>query len=189
MGAAVLPWLVVIDMQQVFADASSDWAVDGYDGAARRIEGLLPHFSGRAVFTRFVADPAEWGSWADYYDRWSTMRRPPSWPRWELTIAPGEAPVVSLSPFSKWGADLAELTGETSPLVVCGVATDCCVLATVLGAVDSGRRITVVEDACAGVSARHHAETLSLLTLLEPMVSVVPADRVMDALRLETSAG
>ncbi|RBY78976.1 cysteine hydrolase [Geodermatophilus sp. TF02-6] len=162
-------------MQTAFAEPDSAWAAPGYDSVASRILGLVTRFPGRVVYTRFVPDPAEPGSWAGYYDRWSTMRLPPSSSAWDLTIPSGESPVVSLPTFSKWGPQLAATVGPDAPLVLCGVATDCCVLATALAAADSGRSVTVVRDACAGVSQRHHDEALSLLDLLAPMVTVVAA--------------
>ncbi|UKA60629.1 isochorismatase family protein [Arthrobacter sp. FW306-2-2C-D06B] len=35
-------------------------------------------------------------------------------------------------------------------IILTGVATDFCILATALGASDAGRYVTVVEDACSG---------------------------------------
>lgn len=173
------PWLVVIDMQVAFAEPTSVWGVPGYDEVEQVIEALRERFDDRVVYTRFVPDPDEPGHWSDYYDRWSTMRQPPSSSLWDLTIeVPSDAWVVSLPTFSKWGPRLAEIVGSDSPLVMCGVASDCCVLATALAAADHGRSVTIVEDACRGVSPRHHDETMSLLALLAPLVTVASAAEV-----------
>ncbi|WP_406135607.1 cysteine hydrolase family protein [Streptomyces sp. NBC_01089] len=169
------PWLVVIDMQRAFADADSAWRVPRYAEIEPVIDALGERYAGRTVHTRFVPDPAEPDQWARYYDRWSTMRRPQDSPLWELTRPlPGGTPVVSLPTFGKWGGELAALTAG-APLVLCGVATDCCVLATALAAADAGRAVTVVSDACAGVDDRSHGDTLRLLGLLSPMVEVCEA--------------
>lgn len=172
------PWLVVIDMQEVFRDPGSGWAVPGYAAIEPTVANLCGRFPGRTVITRFVPDPEEPGQWSRYYDRWPAMRRPADSALWEVTVpVPAGAPVVSLPTFGKWGGELARITGE-SPLVLCGVATDCCVLATALAAVDAGRAVSVVGDACAGVSDRHHAATLDLLALLAPLVHITSADEV-----------
>jgi len=174
-----LPWLVVIDMQAAFADPASAGAVPGYAPAEKWIRVLTPGFEERVVYTRFVPDPAEHGAWGAYYDHWPTMRQPASSSTWDLTLETTSAPVVSLPTFSKWGPGLGDTVGAHTPLVLCGVATDCCVLSTGPGAVDAGRAVTVVEDACAGVSRRHHEETISLLSLLAPMVTITNARSLM----------
>jgi len=38
--------------------------------------------------------------------------------------------------FSKWGPEPRRLTGLADAIVLCGVSTECCVLATALAAVD-----------------------------------------------------
>lgn len=48
-------------------------------------------------------------------------------------------------------------------------------LSTALGAADAGRAVTVVPDACAGVSAEHHDAALGPLELLAPQVRVETA--------------
>ncbi|MEW2492348.1 cysteine hydrolase family protein [Streptomyces nodosus] len=166
------PWLVVIDMQVAFADPGSAWAVPRYSEIEPVVKRLCDGFEGRVVVTRFVPDPAEPGQWARYYARWPTMRAPADDPLWDVTFpVPDSTPVVSLPTFGKWGGELDRIT-DGAPLVMCGVATDCCVLATVLAAADAGREVTVVADACAGVGDDYHEETLHVLGLLSPMVEV-----------------
>ena len=120
------------------------------------------------------------GSWRDYYARWDRCREAEDSPAWEITlpVAEGDA-VLSLPTFGKWGAELAELTRDREQLVVCGVATDCCVLSTVLGAVDAGKQVTVVADACAGATDRAHEQALDLMGMLSPMVMLASADDVL----------
>lgn len=175
--------LVVIDMQRIFRDTGSQWCTPGYDEASAGIARLLDAFRGDVIWTRFVRDPAESGSWADYYERWDRCREPEGSPVWDLTMnRRAEDAVLSLPTFSKWGPELAELTTGRD-LVVCGVATDCCVLSTVLGAVDAGKRVTVVADASAGATDRAHDQAIELMELLSPMVTVSDAERVLAARR------
>lgn len=178
------PWLVVIDMQTAFADPDSAWAVPGYAEAEPVVGELLDDFDGRVVHTRFVPDPSEPGQWSRYYDRWPTMRQPASSRLWELTSdVAADAPVVSRPTFSKWHPDLTRVVPADAPLVVCGVATDCCVLATVLAAADDGREVIVVADACAGASRLHHDQALSLMGLLDPMVTVTTSQDLLGRAR------
>jgi nicotinamidase-related amidase len=171
-------WLVVVDMQEAFRDPLSKWACEGYASIEPVVEKLVTSFGDRVAYTRFVRDPAEPDHWAAYYDRWPTFRIPVEDPAWDLTLeVPAGAPVVTRPTFSKWGPDLERVVGD-SPLVMVGVATDCCLLATAYAAADAGRAVTVVSDACAGATAAVHESALALLALLAPLVTVTSADQL-----------
>jgi len=166
------PWLVVVDMQRVFGDPTSGWYAEGYDEITPVIERLTDRFSGRTVYTRFVRDPVETGAWRTYYDEWPQFRLAPDDPQWDLTVTvPTDAPVVDEPTFSKWTPALQAIVGN-APLVVCGVATECCVLSTVLGAANAGSAVTVVRDACVGGSSELHAEALTVMESFAPLVRV-----------------
>ncbi|MFT4468577.1 cysteine hydrolase family protein [Arthrobacter sulfonylureivorans] len=163
--------LVVIDMQRAFRQ-QGDWHVPRYDEAvgviARLVRGGFD-----PIITRFVPDPTESGSWSAYYDRWQSMRLDPSDPVWDVELPGVETGrTLDLPTFTKWGAELAGRIPAGDEIILTGVATDCCILATALGAVDAGRYVTVVADACAGQSDQAHESTLALLELLSPMVTV-----------------
>jgi nicotinamidase-related amidase len=169
------PWLVVIDVQHVFTDPASGWYTEGSDAVVTVIDELAEQFRGRTVFTRFVRDEAEVGGWRDYYDTWTEFRIPPADPRWGLSIdIPPAAPVVDEPTFSKWTAQLREVVGDAD-IVLCGLATECCVLATAFGAADAGRSVTVVSDACAGASPHAHRAALELMHANAPLITVVTA--------------
>lgn len=171
-------WLVVIDMQVAFGDPASDWTTAGYGRVEGVIARLAERYEGRVVWTRFVRDPSEAGGWAAYYDQWSSFRVPEDDPLWDLTspVADG-VPVVTRPTFSKWGPELEAIVGD-APLVMCGVATECCVLSTALGTADAGRRVTVVSDACAGANDELHGQALVLLEQLAPLVRVTTSDQL-----------
>ncbi|WP_218062995.1 isochorismatase family protein [Arthrobacter sp. SDTb3-6] len=172
--------LVAVDMQHCFRDKGSQWYVPRYDEIVPVIEALDKCLEGPAVFTMFVADPREPGAWSSYYDRWHEMRRPGAHSLWDITMAPpAGAAIVSKGTFSKWGPELEELIPVGSEMILTGVATDCCILSTALGAVDAGRFVTVVSDACAAVSDEAQAQTLALLQLLAPLCTVVTSTELL----------
>jgi nicotinamidase-related amidase len=166
-------------MQRAFRQAG-EWHIPRYDEAARTIARLTA--SGlEPIITRFVPDPAEEGSWSSYYDRWQSMRRDPADPIWHIELPEVEArDSIDLPTFSKWGQELAERIPVGDEMILTGVATDCCILATALGAADAGRYVTVVEDACAGQSEAAHDQALSLMELLSPMVRVVKSESLLN---------
>lgn len=172
MTSGAEPWLVVIDMQAAFGHPESAWLAEGYAEIVPQVEELVARFVDRVVFTRFVRDPAEPGAWEGYYDRWTSFRKAPDDEAWCLTMAPPEGtPVVDAPTFSKWGEDLAKVVGD-APLVLCGVATECCVLATALGAADAGHEVVVIADACAGATRTLHDQTLGILGSMGPLLQV-----------------
>ncbi|GAA3337861.1 isochorismatase family protein [Curtobacterium pusillum] len=171
-------WLVVIDVQEVFT-GDSPWAAPRFDHAVAGIERLLPRFTGRTVFTRFVAPERPEGSWTQYYRDWPFALVPGADPLWDLTepfrtaAADRGDPVVTESTFGKWGTSLQAITGDHPHLVLAGVSTDCCVLSTALAAADAGATVTVVADACAGASDDDHERALAAMRLYAPLVTVV----------------
>jgi nicotinamidase-related amidase len=74
---------------------------------------------------------------------------------------------------------MAALTGPGNPIAVCGVSTECCVLSTILSAVDRGRFVRLVSDACAAGSPQGNAQALGILEGFAPMVSVAKTDDVL----------
>ena len=164
--------LVLIDMQRIFQEPESQWFVSNYQDVEQNVEKLRDSHE-HVIWTRFVRDPQELGSWSDYYGRWDQCREEPVSPRWDITLPVQEnEQVLSLPTFGKWGDELARMTDGYQHLVVAGVATDCCVLSTVLGAVDAGKHVTVVSDACGGATPRAHEQALELMEMLSPMVTV-----------------
>lgn len=172
--------LVIIDMQKAFQHSGAQWECYGYDAAADNIQQLRRNHPGPAVWTQFIRDPNEEGAWAAYYDRWDQYRVGPTDTLWELTMKPEPSDIRIQAPtFSKWPGQLAELAQEYDSITITGVATDCCVLSTVFPAVDAGKHVTIVSDACAGATKEAHEQSLELFRLLEPMVSITTTKDVL----------
>ncbi len=163
-------WLLVIDMQNVFADPASPWFLPSFSDTAARITELLPIFGARARFTRFVPPRAITGSWDAYYQKWPFARDTQGHAMWSLVAPWSDFSAAESHQFSKWLPSL--WSGEEKPSVVtlCGVSTDCCVLATALAAVDAGAHVRVVADACGAKSPAIHETALKILRARAPML-------------------
>ena len=175
------PWFVAIDMQRVFGDPSSAWCAPRYAAAAANVVRLASRFGDRAVFTRFVAPAQPTGAWVPYYEDFPWALQPADSRLYELTddVAARAQTTVVATTFGKWTAELRAVVGEQPTLVVAGVATDCCVVSTVLGAADSGASITVVTDACAGSTDDNHQKALDVMALYGPLVTLASTAEVL----------
>jgi nicotinamidase-related amidase len=171
-------WLVVIDLQRVFGDPGSPWAAPRFGEVRPRIHRLIEAFGERVVFTRFVAPAEPQGAWRAYYEQFPFALQPADAPLYELVDDPGPHPVVTATTFGKWGPALAGVVGD-GPLTVAGVATDCCVLSTVLAAADAGLAVRVVGDACAGSSDDDHQRALDLVALYAPLARLTTTAEVL----------
>ncbi|MGY1827359.1 MULTISPECIES: cysteine hydrolase family protein [unclassified Blastococcus] len=171
-------WLVVVDLQHVFGEQDSPWTAPRFEEVRPRIRRLVDAFGERVVWTRFVAPAEPVGAWKEYYAKYDFALQPPDAHCYQLVEDPGTHPVVDATTFGKWGPELAAVVGE-GPLTVAGVATDCCVVSTVLPAADAGVHVRVVTDACAGAGDEEHERALRLMAGYAPLVSFATTDEVL----------
>jgi nicotinamidase-related amidase len=170
-------WLVVIDMQNVFAHGSP-WAAPDYETASTGIRRLVPAFGERVVFTRYVAPAEPRGAWVPYFEQWPFALVAPDDPLYDFSpeigelVARGRHPVVTRESFGKWGRDLKAALDGAGEIVLAGVSTDCCVLSTALPAADDGVHVIVPRDACAGASAADHERALDVMALYAPLIEL-----------------
>ncbi|HET7328894.1 MAG TPA: isochorismatase family protein [Nocardioidaceae bacterium] len=176
-------WLVVVDMQAIFADPDSPWATPGFEQIVAPVQRLVDAAGDRVAYTRFVAPEVASGAWRRYYEQWPFALQPPTAPAYQIVdaLAPRDRPVVSLPTFGKWGADLDSATHGSGDVVVVGVSTDCCVLSTALGAADAGVRVRVVGDACRGLSDGDHQRALDAMALYAPLIEITDTATVLAA--------
>ena len=181
-----LPWLIGIDFQQVF-EPGAPWGAPLFNEAVSGMQKLVPAFVGRTVLTKFVAPQSPAGSWVPYYDRHTFALVEQSHPMWELTpqllsqVTLEENPpkIETRTTFGKWDKQLHSSVYNAEWLVIAGVSTDCCVLATALAAADAGLHVTVVSDACAASTVENHNRALSVLDGFAPLISVCTVDAVL----------
>jgi nicotinamidase-related amidase len=169
-GKAEHSLLVVIDMQRFFT-AGEPWATPGFEDLIDPIGALADGFGERVVFTRFLVPEQPQGSWQAYYRMWPQVTGPAAAPLAELVPPWTGRPTLDAPTFSKWGPPLADRLGDHA-LVLCGVSSDCCVLATAVAAADAGASVRVVADACAGLDAAAHERALALLAGFAPQIEI-----------------
>ncbi len=164
---------VVVDMQDLFA-AQTVWHTPSIPIITPAVRRLVAHRSDRTIFTRFMtphtADESS-GAWQTYYRRWTPVTTSQMDPamldvmsEFRSFIPP--AHVIDKTTYSAFESDtfvnlLHAMACQT--LIVTGVETDVCVLATVMTGVDRGYRVIVAEDAVTSSDEDAHRAMLDLV--------------------------
>ena len=190
LGAAAA--LVVVDMQRLFAEAT-EWRVPDIQRIVPAIAALVAARPESSLFTRFVTpksiDQAA-GGWQRYYRRWSsvTLARMPVE---MLDLVPELMPLARLgsicdkTTFSAFGdGTLPEVLAArgVDTLVLAGVETDVCVLATALDAIDRGYRVVIAVDAVTSWSLPAHQAAIDhVLPRFSEQIAIATAGRIAAA--------
>lgn len=170
--------LVVVDVQNIFTDPDSPWASPMWPEVEPNIARLLERFDD-PIFTRWLAPTDRGRAWGPYMEEWPNADVPDDDQLLNLVDGMPAGDVVSARTFGKW-EEIKNL-GGTDHVVVCGLATDCCVITTVLGAVDDGAWVTVISDACGGAARENHDVAIAAMSYFPPHVTVMTTDEFLSA--------
>jgi nicotinamidase-related amidase len=161
-----------VDMQRMFAE-DTPWNVPWMARVREPIAAAAKARPAETIFTRFVtpATPDDAArSWRDYYRKWPMMTRQVMGNEMvdivpELRALVPPAVVFDKPCYSPWldGRLHQHLQQqEVTTLVISGGETDVCVLASVLGAVDLGYYVVLLQDAICSTSDETHDASLAL---------------------------
>lgn len=168
--------VLVIDMQNVYS-AGNPWECTGFSNTEDNIVRLLNRVDKSNVYvTKFLAPENPTGTWVNY-NKCNAEVNEDAYLN-ELTDKikgnMGEAKVFSKSTYSSfYNID------REDRLVLCGVVSECCVLATLLDAIGKCREIIYLKDCVAGqIDERYliyvieelKAQSVKVMTLEEYLV-------------------
>ena len=189
---------VAVDMQHLFSGDTA-WHTPSIPEIVPNILRLTRHQPSRTIFTRFVTpgypDEAV-GAWRTYYRRWTSVTTSEMDPAMLDVMAEFRpfippALVADKPTYSAFeSAQFADLlnTMACQTLVVTGVETDVCVLATVLTAMDRGYRVVIAEDACHSSDPDAHRATMDLVyRRFEDQIEIGTTDAIIGAWPRETA--
>ena len=183
---------VCIDMQRLFLEPGP-WYAEAGLAILPAIRRLLDHAPESALFTRFItAERAEaaTGSWRRYYRHWHQVTRD-ELGEGALGLHPELAPYAAADrvfdktthdafddeAFARHVAGLAP-----SALILSGVETDVCVLATALSAVDLGTRTVIAVDAVTSSVVESHRACLDhVYPRYDQQIELASADEIIAA--------
>lgn len=184
--------LVVIDMQRLFSEAT-EWCVPTFRSVIPAIRRLIEARPDAALYTRFLTPPTGEhapGRWQKYYRRWSSVTLAEMTPDM-LDLVPEITPYTSAGNIcdKKTLSSLADgplidilQARRIDTLILAGVETDVCVLATLFDAIDLGFRVVVASDAVTSGSLEGHAATIDiLLPRHDQQVDVATVDHILAA--------
>ncbi|PAU75167.1 cysteine hydrolase family protein [Halomonas salipaludis] len=172
--------VLCIDMQRLFLEPGEWYGADGV-AILPQVERLVAARSVQTLFTRFItasSPESAQGCWKRYYRHWHRVTQVEAGTDM-LELHPSLVPYARVGQvFDKRGHNAFEapVVGPQGPtfreyirklappaLIVCGIETDVCVLATVLSAVDLGYRVIIARDAVASSDPSAHRACLELV--------------------------
>ncbi len=146
-----------VDMQLMFA-VGTKWATSAIWDALPAVETICARFTANTIFTRFLC-PTDLeqtsGQWRRFYAESPSMLCNVMDPAMlgllpELSKFCPPAAMIDRHVFSAFASPKLRshlLDRATDTLVITGIETDVCVLATTLSAVDHGYRVILIHDA------------------------------------------
>ncbi|NQW11080.1 MAG: cysteine hydrolase [Alphaproteobacteria bacterium] len=176
-----------IDMQVMF-DHGTEWASPAVRQALPGAMALTQARPRQTVLTRFLPPhrpDAAPGRWRFYYERWRDIcldKMDPSLAAVVTPLAAVGCPILDKAGHSAFDAPSFRRRVEgIETLILSGVETDVCVLATALDAVDAGLRVIVAADAVASASEAGHRATLdAVLSRFDRQVEIATVAAILD---------
>lgn len=166
--------LLVIDMQNTYTEFGP-WTCPHMERAADNIMTLIEtgQFA-QVIFTRFDAPQHPVGTWEDY----NTINCVVNENIFMNELVPQLAPYAEIYPlYSKSTysalsvpeiqAAAAECIRRGGSVVLTGVVSECCVLATAFQLIDMGCPVIYITDACAGISDELEEAVIMVLSGLD----------------------
>ena len=181
---------VVVDMQAIFAEPT-EWYTAGLLDILPQVLELTRARIDRTLFARFMTPSrpgAAQGRWETFYQHHASVTELP--PRFLELVEPlrslaSPATVIDKNTYSVFGAPAFEAylaASRIDTLVITGVETDVCVLASVFDAVDRGLRVIIPADAVASSSAEGHSAVVTrILPRLKHQIDVSTVPLVLEA--------
>ena len=162
------PLLLLVDFQRLFTDPASPAVVPGARAAIDRTRALVEAFEGQGfavLRTRHVHPVGDAGGvHGMFWDRLQRAGDPWSDASPEVEAFAGTAPLLDKARASALSnARVAEAVAVADAVVIVGVQTQVCVLATALDVARRDIRPVVVADACAAKNERLHEAALQVL--------------------------
>lgn len=171
--------LLVVDMQNVYLP-NEEWACPKVKDAIKNIKNLLDReIVEQVIFTKFVKPERPFGTWNDYNKEYAHINENVYLNEIVKEFHPylSKWPVYEKSIYSSMRVpEILEAARKADHILIAGVVAECCVLATMIDAIDEGHRVIYLSDCTAGMSEENEEAVKKLAESFSPMHT-----RVMDS--------
>ena len=178
--------LLMVDFQNVYLPGN-EWACPSMPAAMKNtIRILEAENAPDCVMTKFVAPAEPVGRWAQYNEAYREINENAFLAEFPEELAPWaeKAAVVEKTTYSSMDAEgvIAAMAGK-SAVVLTGVVADCCVLATMMDAIDRGYEVVYLYDCIAGMSEESEAQIRALAEIYTPVhTTIMNCDEYLSAI-------
>ena len=168
--------LLIVDFQNVYLP-DRDWACPSMPEAMENTIRILESENAPdCVMTKFIAPSEPTGRWQQYNEAYRDINEDPFLAELAAEMQPWakKATVVEKSTFSSLDApETIEAMEGKRAVVLAGVVADCCVLATMMDAIDMGYEVVYLYDCIAGSSPESEAEIRALAEIYTPVHTTI----------------
>ncbi|MDO4322525.1 MAG: isochorismatase family cysteine hydrolase [Lachnospiraceae bacterium] len=168
--------LLVIDMQNVYRPGE-EWQCPSMLRAAENIRGLLETgIIEQTVFTRFTAPEHPAGAWRQYNEEYAEINgnRYLNEIIKELQPYTSKYPVYDKNVYSSFKIpELVQLASRAEHILLGGVVAECCVLATLMEAIDLGCKVIYLTDCISGQTEQNEQSIRKIAESFSPMHTLV----------------
>ena len=178
--------LVVVDMQNAYLEDQC-WACTKTSACAENIVALIEGgVCDNVVFTEYLAPENPVGTWVTYNE----VNAEVNGDAWLNEIVDAlkpyteTYPLYSKSTYSSFGnPDFKSLMARAGRIVITGVMSECCVLATAIDAIDTGTPVVYLTDACSGSTEEYEDMATAMMEFASPTHTAVMTCEEYTALR------
>lgn len=180
--------LLIVDFQNVYLPGY-DWACPSMPEAMKNTGKLLDTAPALDyVMTKYIAPVEPIGRWAQYNEAYKEINENVFLCELAEEIAPyavGARSVVEKSTYSSMDSDavLAAMEGKKA-IVLVGVTAECCILATMMDAIDQGYEVVYLYDCIAGQTAELEAEVRGIAEIFAPIhTTIMSSDEYLTSIK------
>ena len=177
---------VVVDMPNAYLEDQC-WACTKTSACAENIAALIDGgVCDNVVFTEYLAPENPVGTWVTYNEVNAEVNED----AWLNEIVDAlkpyteTYPLYSKSTYSSFGnPDFKSLMARAGRIVITGVMSECCVLATAIDAIDTGTPVVYLTDACSGSTQEYEDMATAMMEFASPTHTAVMTCEEYTALR------
>lgn len=168
--------LLVIDMQNVYMPGG-EWCCPSMPAAVSNTKKLIDSGTvGTVLFTKYIAPEDPVGRWAEYNSEYRAVNEDEFQCDMIDEFKPyltDENLVIKSTYSSLTVEEIREAVLRADHVLLSGVVSECCVLATLMQAIDLGAHVVYLTDCVSGQSDENEAMVRRIAELFSPMHCIV----------------